>query len=99
MLSPRPVEQVRQPDARALQPIPNEGDVLFEIRDIHDDYLLVLALRERLVPLLIEALRVPRAGGDSSPNRRWRSISRCPYTRPRETLGVDFPDLRSPPLC
>jgi len=50
LLSPRPFEQVRQPDARTLESVPDKGNVVFEIRDIHDDYLPVLALRERLVP-------------------------------------------------
>ena len=44
LLSQRPAEQVRQSDARTLQPIPHKGDVLFEIRHIDDDYLLVLGV-------------------------------------------------------
>jgi hypothetical protein len=48
---------VPQPDARSLESIADEWELLFQTRDIHDDYLLVLALGERFVPLLIEAFR------------------------------------------
>ena len=57
LLSQRPVEQVRQPDTRSLEPIPDERDVLFEMLRVHDDRLLVLAFREGFVSLLVEALR------------------------------------------
>src|SRR5215510_7195844 len=53
----RRVQQVPQPDARTLEPIADEWDMLFQIRDIHDDDLLVLALGESFIPLLIEAFR------------------------------------------
>jgi hypothetical protein len=56
-LSKRCVQQVPQPDARTLEPIPDERDVLFEIRRVDDDDLFVLALREGLVPLPIVILR------------------------------------------
>jgi len=54
---------VSQPNARPLEPI---ADVLFQIRHVHHHDLLVLALREGLVPLLIDALR-PYA--DAVPDR------------------------------
>src|SRR5262249_3501898 len=57
LLSQRHIQQVTQPNTRALQPIPDEWNVLFQIRGIHDDHFLVLALREGLVPLLIDAFR------------------------------------------
>src|SRR5262249_53146270 len=51
------VQEVSQPDARTLEPIADEWDVLFQICGIHDDHLLVRALGERFVPWLIEAFR------------------------------------------
>src|SRR5690349_24570480 len=51
------VQQVSQPDARALQPIPDQRDVQFQIRRVDDYDLLGRALRKGLVRLLIEALR------------------------------------------
>src|SRR5262249_60277178 len=36
---------------------------------------------------------------ESSPSRSRRSIGRCPYTRPPEALGVDFPNLSVFRLC
>ena len=82
------VQQVPQPDARALEPIPNEWNVLFQIRGIHDDHFLVLALRERFVPLLIETLRPnPDAVLDGLPARDLEGLVRPARDRDRHPRG------------
>ena len=45
------VQEVPQPNARSLEPIPDQRDMLFQIRGIHDDHPLVLALRNRITSL------------------------------------------------
>src|SRR6266487_376057 len=44
----RRIQQVSQPDPRPLQPVSNEGHMLFEIRGINHDAFFFLSHRERL---------------------------------------------------
>src|SRR5215471_20552843 len=92
-LAPLPTARVSystgpQPDARTLEPIADEWDVLFQIRDVHDDYLLVLSLGERFVPLLIEAFRAnPDAVLDGLPARDLEGLVRPARDRDRHPRG------------
>ena len=88
-----------KPDASTLEPIPDERDVLFEIRPPRHLEGLVSPPRNR------NCHPAPRSLSDNPWSNSRRSIGRCPYTRPREALGVDFPgpfladDEEAGPAC